>query len=439
MISKNVLKKVIADQNEWIVFKKDFLIRERLAEIKEYIKLPHIVVITGPRRSGKSVFLSQIIHTYYKDKSYYYISFDNERLIGFKLQDFDLLLEELYLFYGKSKVIFIDEIQNIDGWERFISRLYNNGFKIFITGSNSKLLSSEISTFLTGRHINIEIYPFSFNEFIKFKNLIEDTENKIDFIKNKINLKKLYSLNCRSKIKLYLEKYIKDGGFPEVVRFNNTSILLSYFSDIVEKDIIKRYKIDKVSSIKEIAKYLISNSGSEISYNKIKNIHNLGSSHTAKNYIGYISSSYLTFTINKFSYSLKEQQIRNKKIYAIDTGLINHIGFSTSFNYGKLYETSVFIHFKRDGKQIYYFKNEKGKEVDFVILESNKVINLIQVCFNLNDEKTKKREITGLISAMKYFNLNEGIIITDNSDKEVEIDNKKIKIVSLWEFLLGLY
>lgn len=424
-MNKEILRKIIIDQQNWIEYGKDNIERHKLKEIKPFLKLPHIIAITGPRRSGKSVFLSQIIHKYYKNTSYYYISFDDERLLSFKIENMEILLEELAYLYGKAKIIFMDEIQNINGWEKFVSRLYNSGYKIFITGSNANLLSSELSTYLTGRHITVEISVFSFAEFLDFK-------------KFHINKKTIYKFENRVKLSKYLDEYLLNGGFPETIKYGESRLLLNYFSDILTKDIINRYKIEEIKTLKEIALFLVSNSANLLSYNKIKNTYNVGSVHTVKNYSEYLQSAYLIEIVNKFSFSLKEQHTRLKKVYAIDTGMFNTIGIFNSPNKGKSFETSVFLELKRREKEIYYYKSEDFKEVDFIIKEKNKITELIQVCIDLSNEKTKKREIDGLLSAMKTFKLNKGMIITSENREDIKINNKNIKIISLSKFLLSL-
>jgi len=424
MINDNTIKRVIIEQRELLTYSSDYLEREQLNIIDKYIKLPHIIIISGPRRAGKSVFLTQIIEKYYKNTGFYYLNLDDERLISITVDDIDRIIEIFIELYGENKVIFFDEIQNIHKWERFITRLYNYGYKIYITGSNANLLSSELATFLTGRYININIFPFSFSEFLNFKGL--------HFNKNDI-----YTTVWTARINNAFEKYLTYGGFPEVVRFDNIDILKNFFSDVIIKDIVQRYKIKEIKTLQEISHFLLSNISNEISFNRIKNIYSIGSVHTAKNYIHYLESSFLFFIISKFSYSLRESQIRTKKCYIIDNGFIESIGFSHTLDKGKLFENLVAVELLRRGNEFYYFKDKSGKEVDFIIKENRKITECIQVCYDINDDKTFKREISALISAMNYFNLKEGIILVNKGHDIINVGNKKVKIILLWEWLLS--
>ncbi len=424
MIENSILRRVLVDQREWIKPSSDWVDREMLSKIKKYLNIPHIVVITGPRRSGKSVFLSQIMNKYYKNKNFYYISFEDERLISLKMKDMDALMENLIFLFGKSKVIFIDEIQNLKGWERFIARLYKENYKIFLTGSNTNLLSSELATHLTGRNITINLMPFSFNEFLIFKGFHFDN---ISFYKSSVQI----------KLKKYLEEFLLYGSFPEIVKFNNTDILRNYFSDIVDKDVIRRYKIEEKTTLKEIAHFLISNGAGNVSYNKLKNVYGLGSTHTVKNYVEYLESAFLVYLIKKHSFSVKNQHIRSRKVYPIDTGLFALMRASVSSDIGKMYEIAVFHKLKQAGKDIYFYKDEQDREIDFLIKENNKVIQLLQVSYDISDDKTYKREINALFSAMEKFKLKESFIISQRAQTSIEKNSKSIKIISLIDFLCG--
>jgi len=382
MINDNVIKRVIIEQREMLTYSSDFLKREQLGIIEKFIKLPHITVITGPRRAGKSVFLTQIIEKYYKDAGFYYLNWDDERLISVTADAIDRIIEIFIELYGESKVIFFDEIQNINGWERFISRLYNYGYKIYITGSNANLLSSELATFLTGRYVSINIFPFSFREFLNYRGLHFDKSD-------------IYTTKWTARLNTAFEKYLIYGGFPEVVRFNNVGILKNFFSDSILKDIVQRYKIKEIKTLQEISFFLLSNIANEISFNRIKNIYNIGSIHTAKNYIHHLESSFLFFIIPRFSYSLKESQIRTKKAYIIDNGFVESAGYSSSIDRGKVFENLAAIELLRRGKEFY-----------------------------------------ALTLAMDYFELNEGSILTRRERDVINMGNKKIKIIPLWEWML---
>ncbi|MFH1416309.1 MAG: ATP-binding protein [Elusimicrobiota bacterium] len=422
-MNENILKQVIIEQKELLKEPEQYVKREVLKEVPGLIDLKHILVITGHRRSGKSVLLSQIINGFYGKDNVFYINFDDERIAGLNVKDLNRVIEIQISLFGNKKTVFLDEIQNIAGWESFVARLFNEGYKIFITGSNAKLLSSELSTLLTGRHMDIDVYPFSFLEYLKYKGV-------------KYEEKMLYKTADRAKLKKYFEKYLHLGGFPEAVQNDRLDILRSLFTDVITKDVIRRYNIRNVKTMEEIARFLLSNAANEFSYNRIKNVYNLGSVHTAKNYTQYLESTFMFSELPRFSHSVKDTHSKVKKIYVIDNGLMEAVGYSSSQDIGRMYENLVFMELKRRKKEIYYYKDNAGKEVDFIIREGRKVKECIQVCFNIDDIKTQKRETSSLIRAMEKFNLAEGKIITCEKEDAVNEKGKNIKIIPLWKWLL---
>lgn len=426
MITEALLKQVLVEQKELVKPSSDYVERELLGKIDSLNKLKHIIVITGHRRAGKSVFLSQIINNYYSPDDVYYLNLDDERLVSLRLEDMNTVMEVFAMLFGKKKVIFLDEIQNLEGWERFVSRLYNEGYKIYLTGSNARLLSSELATLLTGRYIEIEIYPFSFREFLIYKGF--QIGDKTSYYKTEI----------KAQIRKLLDEYLESGGFPEIVRYGEMALLRTLFSDVITKDVVERYKIREAKTIKEIAHFLISNATCEFSYNKIKNIYSLGSVHTVKNYIEYLASTYMFFELPRFSYSLKEIHTKIKKIYVVDNGFIKATGFSPTQDTGKLYENVVFNEFKRRGKEIYYFKDKRGREVDFIVREKKKINQCIQVCFNAENETALRREINSIIARMEEFKIKNGLILTGNKEDRIEINGEKITFIPVWKWLLDV-
>ncbi|MDD3976118.1 MAG: ATP-binding protein [Candidatus ainarchaeum sp.] len=418
-MDKDYLERIILDQSEDLKQIDLGLPRDKLLDLDTQIKSKINIIITGVRRCGKSTLLLQIMNKYYKNK-FYYLRFADERLSDIKIDDYQKIYEIFQSNFNMNNIFFFDEIQGKPNWDKFVNRLYETGNKFYITGSNSELLSKEISTYLTGRHLDVELYPFSFKEYLNFK---------------KINLDYRYSKNL-IKIEKELNNYIKIGGFPQVVVENNLVLLEEIYEDIINKDILLRYNLNDVAIFKKIALFLISNISKEFSYNSIKKMYDIGNSDTVRNYVYYLKNAYLLFELPKYDYSLKKQESYSKKIYAIDTGLINKLAFSFSENIGRLYENLVFIELKRRNKRIYFWKDKSNYEIDFIILEKNKVTSLIQVVYDLSDLKTKEREIRGLISGLKEFKLKEGIIITKDLDKKEKIDNLTIKYIPLWKWLL---
>jgi len=423
MISKELLKEVLLEQKKRIeeARSKDFVIREKLDEIKKFVGIKNNIIITGVRRCGKSVFLSQIINNFFKN--YYYINFEDERLASFDLKDFNRLYEILIELFGKHKNFFLDEIQNINGWERWVRRMHENDFKFFITGSNARLLSRELATLLTGRHLQFSIFPFNFREFLKFYGF----ELKKDDI---------YIIERRVLINKYFSNYLKKGGFPEYLKDNRIEILQEYFSDIIQRDIVERYSIGNVKQLKELARYLITNIGNLITYNTLKKLIEARSVNTIIKYFSYLENAYLLFSVPYFSYSLKKQKVNPFKVYSIDIGLRNAISFKFSKDMGRLYENVVAIELKRKDKELYYWKNQQNEEVDFVIKERLKIKQLVQVCYNIEDYNTKKREIKALLKASRELKCSNLIVITEDEEREEIINRKKIKYIPLWKWLL---
>jgi len=423
MINEELIKQVLIEQRDLLKSTPEFVNRELLKNISKIIFIKHIVVVTGHRRSGKSVLLSQIIHKFYGKKNIFYMNFDDERLIGLKVRDLNKLMEIQMMLFGEKKTVFLDEIQNIDKWERFVSRLYNEGYKIYITGSNAKLLSSELTTLLTGRHMDIDVYPFSFTEFLKYRGL-------------EFKEKMLYRTSAHAKLRKHFDVYLHNGGFPEVVQSGYMDILKKLFTDVITKDVIRRYEVRDIRAMDEVAHFLLSNAAKEFSYNRIKNVYALGSVHTAKNYAKYLESTFMFYELPRFSHSVKEIHGRIKKIFVVDNGLIKAVGFSSSADIGRLYENLVFMELKRRQKEFYYYKEKTGEEVDFIIKKGRKIQECIQVCYKIDEFAVRRREISGLLKAVEEFKLNKGTIITADKEESISEKGKKIEFIPLWKWLL---
>lgn len=384
------IKNILVDQKNTLeekIRRGKIIEREALKDVEKYLKYPKALIITGVRRCGKTMLSCQLL----KDK-FTYVNFDDERLSSIKSEDLNDILKAFYELYGDFDVIVLDEIQNIDKWELFVSRLQESK-TIIVTGSNANLLGRELATHLTGRHIDYELYPFSFKEFLKYNDFTPD----------------MYLTKDIAKTKNYLQEYIEKGGFPDVYKFGE-DVLIDLYKDIITKDVILRYKIRYVNTFKELAKYLISNYASEITYNKLKNIQNIKSVHTIKNYIDYLENTYIILKLERFSYKLKEQTRAPKKIYCIDTGIVNAISFSASRDTGKLMENLVAIELSRKGKEIYYWKDHSQMEVDFVIKAGKRIEELIQVTFASGKDEIKEQEIKGLVKGSSELNCNNLLI-----------------------------
>ena len=363
----------------------------------------HVKIITGIRRSGKSTLLMQLLS---QVKDFNFLSFEDPRLIGFEVNDF-FKLEQIFQTDNKTQIYFFDEIQNIEGWEQFIRTLHDKKIRAIISGSNASLLSRELGTSLTGRQITYELFPFSYDEFLNFKNKKQGIDSFTD--------------------------YFELGGFPEYLSSEKPSMLTQLFNDLIYRDIVVRHGIRNANAVKDLGIYLASNIGKEFSYNRLTNIFELGSVNTIQSYISYFNDAYLFFTVPRFSYSLKQQTKNQKKIYGIDTGLMSNLSLSFSKDKGRILENLVFIELKRREKDIFYFRN-KG-ECDFVVSKNKHIESIIQVCYQLNQDNLK-RELSGLKEAMYELKTNSGLILTMNQEDIITETNTKIIIKPVWKWIL---
>jgi|SRR3989344_1705633 len=390
---KEILSNIVKSQSKDIISKETGIKREKLKEID--LKLNYAIIISGIRRCGKSTLLRQVIDNV-KIPSYF--NFEDPRATNFKLSDFEKLEE----IFQDGEVYFFDEIQNVAEWEKYVRNLVDRKKLVIITGSNASLLSRELGTKLTGRHITYELFPFSYNETLKLKSKKPNLES--------------------------LKTYLKEGGFPEYLKNKKTEMLQELLNDILARDIIVRNKIKDDKVIKELVIYLLSNIGKEFSYNKITKYLNMGSINTTISYISYLEDSYILFTIPVIDYSYKKQLISPKKVYCVDLGLLNATTNLINENKGMQLENAIFIHLRMKYKEIYYHKKEK--ECDFIVKEKNTPYLAIQVCYKLNEEN-KDREISGLKEAMDYLKIKKGIIITLNQKDKID----DIEVIPAWEWL----
>ena len=435
-MNKNEILEVLEDWNFW---RKDqdtgFPRLQYLKQLQSLKDSNQIIVITGARRSGKSYlmrgFAKKLINEGTSKNNILFVNFEDPRF--YKLDT--KLLQKIYETYLENLnpkgpiYIFLDEIQEIPEWEKWVGTIHElKKANLIISGSNARLLSRELSTLITGRHVDMTVFPLSFKEFLSFMNL--EINNNLDFISKKIEINRL------------LTEYLEYGSFPEVVLARSKKqILLAYFDDLINKDLIKRYKIRKTWKIKELAIYYLSNISTPSTYNSLKK-QLLLTTDTIEKFSGYIESVYLIFFVKRFSYKLKEQEKSPRKTYAIDIGLANQVGFKFSLNLGRMAENLVFLELIRrkyldPEMELFYFKNERHQEVDFIIKESLKVKSAIQVCWNIEDLKTKKREINSLIAGLECLKLKEGLVITQDYENVENHKGFEIKFTPLYKWLLS--
>lgn len=415
---KEQLLAALYNQKNRIRLPQGIIEREIFSSFKHsFFNDKRINIVSGLRRTGKSTLIKQLMLSL---DNYIFINFDDERLFGFKAEDFEQLNEAAIMVYGASENYFFDEIQNVDGFEIFIRRLQDEGKKVVITGSNASLLSMEFGTRLTGRYKMFELYPFSFAEYLCFKGveIIPET---------------FYNTEQKVKLTSHFTDWLDVGGLPEYLIFEDDEYVKTLFDNIIYRDIVARYGIKKTHQLQELIHLLISNLSLPITYNSLKNTLKLSNADTVREYIGYLSNSWLFFELRRYSHSVKQQLRHPRKIYVIDIAFNRLVGFNTSANIGRRLENIVFTALRRISSMIYYF-NDNG-ECDFVLKQPDGTITLYQACYNLNNDN-RKRELNGLLAAMLYFNSDEGNILTYNQEEEIEYHGKAIKVTPVWKWML---
>ena len=425
-MDKETIVEILSSWNFWKAGQETGIFRgDYIENMNRLLQTSQILAMTGVRRSGKSTlmkqFIKQGIEAGRPPASFLYVNFEEPKFAGLLSPEFIQQIYDAYLEIVKPEgmpYILLDEAQKVPGWERFVRGLHEKKeAHIIVSGSTSALLSHEFGALLTGRWIELKVYPLTFHEFLCFKGL--NLEKKLDILSKKVEIKQL------------LREYLEFGGFPLVtLKEEKAEILARYFDDILTRDVAERHKIRKPEKLKALGNYYITNSASLVSYRRTAKFIGL-SLDTVERFSRYMEESCLLYFIPKFSASLKEQEVNPKKIYCIDGGLISAVSFRFSDYIGKLYENIVFFSLLQSGKDIYYYKN-KG-ECDFVIKEG-KVINLLQVSYQLADNK--KREINGLVEAMEALKIKEGLILTEDESGEELIKGKKIIYYPLWKWLL---
>jgi predicted AAA+ superfamily ATPase len=377
-----------------------------------------IKVITGPRRAGKSFYG---VHLIQQTGSYGYINFDDERLTA--VEDYDEIISAVNTVYGHPRYLLFDEIQNLPRWEMFVNRLQRQGFRLLITGSNANLLSSELATHLTGRHASHVLFPFSFGEVLAASEVEQTGIEKM----------------------AVLDAYAEQGGYPEpfLKKINRRDYLSNLLQSTLYKDIVKRFKIRSVQGIEDLTLYLMSNIAREYSFNALSGITKCRSVHTIDKYIRYLQEAYLVFCLPRFSFKVKNQVGHNKKIYCTDNGLAVSAGFRFSEDRGALYENLVAVALKKEeiaGRiSLFYWRSPQNEEVDFVIKEGLRVVQLIQVCSDITNPKTLKREMRALIKASQELLCDDLLLLNDRVDRtdmfRWQDAERQIRLMPLWQWL----
>ena len=413
---RNIVLKQRAERDD--LASRPYHTRDQLQNVTPYLDANVIKLITGPRRAGKSVYALQIL----SGKNYAYLNFDDTQLLGAFNED--AVMQALAEVYPGYDYLLLDEVQNLDSWDAWVSKLYRRGVNLVITGSNANLLSSEMSTLLTGRYVEIQILPFSMKETLEYKEAPIDAELPDE----------------KAKLFIEMDDYLKKGGYPEIVKNRDIeqAYLSALFDSIILKDVAQRHKIRKITELYDLADYLISNYSNPLSYNEIADELSLGSVTTVKKFCGYLAEPYLFFYLPRYNNKLKEMKKAPRKVYVIDNGFIYTRSFELSSNNGRQLENMVFIELLRRGydleKSLFYYRTSNDKEVDFVTRDGRKVTSLIQVSYDISKAKTREREMDALVKASEELKCDNLLLITWDQEDSVEYKGKHIRIVSLVEW-----
>ncbi len=422
-MDKRILETILSDQAEELELKKKQKFCRRKEEDLIDPDSPQAQVVIGVRRSGKSTLCYNALIR--KRVKFAYVNFDDERLINLTATDLNDVLEVLYKINGDFNYLFIDEIQNIPEWYLFVNRLLRRQIHVIITGSNAKLLSGELATHLTGRHHTINLYPFSFSEYCETKGI--DTMSM--------------STMAVARRRAVFDDYMRKGGFPELSRVRNERDYIDELvRNILQRDIEQRFKVKHVTSFEEMSQHLLNIAPAIVVDKKLKEAFGFGSQHTAKNYVGYLKQAYLLVGLHKYS-PKSQQRLTADKIYPIDVSLMNRRSDAFSGeNFGWRLETIVYLEllrrYKSQGFDIYYFSERSG-ECDFVICEGRKAVVAIQVSYDISNEKTRKREISGLLLAAKKTGCKNLLLLTDHSYEDIETEDYKIAVRPVFDYLLN--
>lgn len=436
-MEKKEIFDILDSWNEWAGQKDIGLMRNSYVDrLKGLIQGSNqVITITGPRRAGKSYIMRQmgrlLTEKDVRKENILFVNFDDPRFLSLDTK----LLIQIYDVYREfmsptdTPYIFLDEVQEIGEWEKWVCMMHElKKAKIIVSGSNAHLLSHELGTLLTGRHIDLNVFPLSFTEYLLFNNI--EIKTSLDVDRKKTEIMGLF------------RKYMENGSFPEVALSDKKSeVLLNYFDDLLTKDLIKRFRVRKTKAMKALIKFYLSNVGNLMTFSSIEKYLEI-TSDTIEKFSGFLEDVYLIFQLKRFSFKVKEQEKSPRKIYAIDTGLCNAVGFRFSENIGRLAENIVYLALKRkqilsSNIELFYWKDVQHREVDFVIKDGLDVTNLIQVCWDIRNEKTKTRELRSLQKAMKELKVKNALIITEDAEGEEKLNGHTVKIAPLWKWLLA--
>ena len=400
---------------------RHYLMRKSNTDVKTLLDNPMIKLITGPRRVGKSTYALLML----QGKSFAYLNFDDNLLLS--AWDEELVMRTLDEVYPNYEFLLLDEVQNLKDWDVWVSKLYRRGKNLVITGSNAKMLSSEMATVLTGRYLQVEMLPFSLTETIEWKGA---------------NINSISNAKQAEAVAI-ADDYLRNGGYPETIdmRSITRNYLSTLYDSIIWKDVAKRHNIRNITDLNNIALYLLSNFCNPLSANDIAKELSMTSVTTTRKFMDYLHEPYLFYYLPRFNNKLKLMKKAASKVYVIDNGFVAAKAFNLSENLGRLLENEVFVELLRQGYQVetslFYYRSRNDREVDFVTRQGTHINQLIQVCYDMTSPKTEKREVSSLIECAGELKCNNLLIITNNEEREIHTDGYNIKVIPFIKYGLG--
>lgn len=414
------MRNIIANQKKErdLLLSHPYLSRNTKYDVAELLQSKQIKLITGPRRAGKSTEGLLML----KGTNFAYLNFDDAQLLN--NWDEDLVMETLAMVYAGYEYLLLDEVQNLPEWDLWVSKLYRQGINMVVTGSNAKMLSSEMATLLTGRYIQIEMLPFSLQEFLGWNRVMSDHANRENQLSQTV----------------LIDDYLRLGGYPETIesRTLTRNYLSTLFDSIIWKDVAKRHNIRNINDLNDLAMYLLSNFCNAFSANELAEQLGLASVATTKKFMTYLAEPYLFFYLSRYNNKLKVMKKAPQKVYVVDNGFVSAKAFSLSENLGRLLENQVFVELLRRGydtdRSLFYYRSRNDKEVDFVTRRGPQVESLIQVCYDLTSERTLKREVESMIECAGELNCRNLVIVTMSDERTIEKDGYEIQVVPVGKF-----
>lgn len=413
------MRNIITNQKKErdLLLSHPYLSRQTQYRVEELLDSKQIKLITGPRRAGKSTEALLML----QGSNFAYLNFDDAQLLH--AWDENLVMETLQLVYPNYDYLLLDEVQNLPEWDLWVSKLYRQGINMVITGSNAKMLSSEMATLLTGRYIQIEMLPFSLQEFLRWNSIYNKVESE-----------------NKSAMSALINDYLHLGGYPETIQSRSLTrnYLSTLFDSIIWKDVAKRHNVRNINDLSDLAMYLLSNFCNPFSANELADELGFASVATTKKFMTYLAEPYLFFYLSRYNNKLKMMKKAPQKVYVVDNGFVSAKAFNLSENLGRLLENQVFVELLRQGydteKSLFYYRSRNDKEVDFVTRQGPHVKRLIQVCYDLSSERTLKREVDSLLECAGELKCRDLVIVTMDEERIIEKDGYEIKVIPIREF-----